>query len=72
MEYRVVIHQEDGSYWGEVPELPGCFASCATLDELKDAAAEAIALYRETDASSSPRWPGGASVGEMRVLVPER
>ena len=27
---------EDGSYWADVPELPGCFASGDNLDELFD------------------------------------
>lgn len=44
-EFHVTIHEEDGSYWADVTELPGCFASGATLDELHDALLEAIRLY---------------------------
>jgi predicted RNase H-like HicB family nuclease len=45
MEYTARIHHEDGSYWAEVPELPGVFASGDTVDELLDGLKEAVALY---------------------------
>jgi predicted RNase H-like HicB family nuclease len=45
MELTARIHHEDGCYWAEVLELPGCFAAGDTLDELRDALAEAISLY---------------------------
>lgn len=32
--YVVVVHEEDGGYWGEVPELPGCASQGETMDEL--------------------------------------
>lgn len=44
-EMTLVIHQEDGMFWTEVPELPGCFASGHNLNELKEALAEAIGIY---------------------------
>lgn len=40
-----VRRDDDGSWWAEVDELPGCFASGTTLDELVDAAREAVAMY---------------------------
>jgi len=27
MEFRAIVHEEDGKYWAEVQELLGCFAS---------------------------------------------
>ena len=71
MEFHALIHEEDGSYWAEVKELPGCFASGHDLEELKEAVIEAITLYRaDADAPEKTR-PGktGAHVDEMRVLV---
>ncbi len=51
MEFRAIIHEEDGSYWAEVENLPGCFASGQDLDELKDALFEAIGMcWTEEDA----------------------
>lgn len=66
MEYTAFIHEEDGSYWAEVKELPGCFASGETLDELKEALVEAILMCLEDDS----RETASAHVDQMRVLVP--
>jgi predicted RNase H-like HicB family nuclease len=45
MELHAVIREEeDGSYWAEVKELPGCFASGHDLEEVKDGLVEAITL----------------------------
>ena len=35
MELNARVHEEQRAYWAEVSELPGCFASGRTLDELK-------------------------------------
>lgn len=45
MELTARIHVEEGSYWADVPELPGCFASGDTLDELFESLREGLALY---------------------------
>ena len=45
MKLNARVHSEDGSYWAEVVELPGCFASGQTLDELTEALREAIRMY---------------------------
>jgi predicted RNase H-like HicB family nuclease len=65
--YRVEVtarpRREDGSYWAEVTELPGAFASADTLDELVGALAEAVALYL---GSMEPRSVG---LSELKVAV---
>lgn len=44
--YTVRIHHEAGhELWAEVVELPGCFATGATMDELWQALGEAVSLY---------------------------
>ena len=44
--YSIIVHEEPeedgGGYWAEVEELPGCFASGDTLDELEKDVREAI------------------------------
>jgi predicted RNase H-like HicB family nuclease len=45
MEITVVVHEEDGSFWSEVDELPGCFAAAGTLSELREALADVVGLY---------------------------
>jgi predicted RNase H-like HicB family nuclease len=44
MDLTARIRLEDGSYWADVDELPGCFASGDTLDELFDSLKEGVAL----------------------------
>lgn len=39
------IHQDGAESWSEIAELPGCFASGRTLNELREALAEAVGLY---------------------------
>jgi predicted RNase H-like HicB family nuclease len=35
MKVRVVVHAaEEGGFWAEVPELPGCFTEADTREEL--------------------------------------
>jgi predicted RNase H-like HicB family nuclease len=45
MELTARIHIEEGSYWADIPELPGCFASGDTLDELFESLREGVALH---------------------------
>jgi hypothetical protein len=45
MTLTVDINEEDGVLWGQVVELPGCFATGEDLDELAEVG-EAIALYQ--------------------------
>lgn len=47
--YTAIVHEEDGRYWAEVPELPGCLTEADTLDELRDNLREAISLYLEDE-----------------------
>jgi predicted RNase H-like HicB family nuclease len=45
----VRVHEEDdGSFWAEVLDLPGCFASGFDWDELKEALTESVSLYLST------------------------
>ena len=48
VDYRVLVHHEDGSYWAEVVELPGCFVAGDSMDEIWEALPEAIGLYLST------------------------
>ena len=44
----VVVHEadpEEGGYWAEIEDLPGCFASGDTLDELAMDVRDAIDSY---------------------------
>jgi predicted RNase H-like HicB family nuclease len=63
MELTVRVHEEDGSYWAEVVELPGCFASADSLDELRVALDEAVRMHRDQPAGGRPPL----RVDELRV-----
>jgi predicted RNase H-like HicB family nuclease len=44
--FKAVVHaEEEGGYWAEVPELPGCLTQGATLDEVYHNLTEAIACH---------------------------
>ena len=63
MELTVRVHEEDGSYWAEVLELPGCFASGETLDELRSALDESIRMHRDEPSDGLARL----RVAELKV-----
>lgn len=62
--FSVLIHEEDGSFWAEVEELPGCFASGFTLPELQEALWEAMQMYLPDGIKlGEPRWGELQAVG---------
>lgn len=68
MELTVNVHEEDGMFWAQVEELPGCFASGKDEAELLEAIKESVALYLAEPASGSP--PSGAThVASFRLAV---
>lgn len=76
VEYIVRVHEEDdATFWAEVLDLPGCFASGDTLDELREALQEAIALYLIDDPEAATihsmqnRERSAMRIDEMRVKV---
>ncbi|HEX7038690.1 MAG TPA: type II toxin-antitoxin system HicB family antitoxin [Trueperaceae bacterium] len=44
-EFDVKVHYEKDHIWAEVVNLPGCFVTGRTIDELREALAEAIGMY---------------------------
>ena len=47
MRYAVVIEKADGNYSAYVPDLPGCVATGATLQEVEEEMREAITFHLE-------------------------
>jgi predicted RNase H-like HicB family nuclease len=45
MRYAVVIEKAEGNYSAYVPDLPGCVATGATVQEVEREIAEAIAFH---------------------------
>jgi len=47
MKYAVVIEKAEGNYSAYVPDLPGCIATGATVEEIETEMREAIAFHIE-------------------------
>ena len=47
MKYAIVIEKAEGNYSAYVPDLPGCVATGATVQEVEDEIREAIAFHIE-------------------------
>lgn len=47
--YTVRIHPDSDGLWADVVELPGCFASGSTYEELWRSLEEGIGLYLSRD-----------------------
>ncbi len=45
MRYAIVIEKANGNYSAYVPDLPGCVATGATVEEVEDQIREAIAFH---------------------------
>lgn len=53
VSYRALVHpEEEGGYWAEIPDLPGCFTQGDTLDEIYHNLAEALASHLDLDMDS--------------------
>ena len=42
MKLKVIIHEEEGGFWAEVPSIPGCVTQGETFEELLKNLYEAI------------------------------
>jgi predicted RNase H-like HicB family nuclease len=47
MRYAIVIEQAESNYSAYVPDLPGCIATGATLEEVEKQIREAIEFHLE-------------------------
>ena len=68
--FTVAIYEaEEGGYWAEVLELPGCASQGESLDELRDNIIDAIGAVLEVYAEDGDR-PRPRAVSTMSVRVP--
>ena len=53
--YTVVVHEaEEGGYWGEILELPGCVSQGETIEEFRNNIREALEAVLDFE-SQTPR-----------------
>jgi len=74
MELHATVRTEDdGSYWAEVKELPGCFASGSSLDELTEGLIEAIGMCLPPEAVGTLAHQAGggqpARINELTLVT---
>jgi predicted RNase H-like HicB family nuclease len=73
IEIQALVHEEDGSFWAEVPTCPGLFATGDTLDELVEGLREGWTLYHDVElveelhGPSRSDGPGRTSSLTLRV-----
>jgi predicted RNase H-like HicB family nuclease len=66
-EFTANVRFEEGAYWAEVAELPGCFASGIDLNELNQALIESIQAYLAEDENGVKAPP--VSLSALRMVV---
>ena len=62
IRYPAVFHKEEGGYWAEFPDLPGCYTQGDTIESTYQSATEALGLYLDKEGES----------GDRRISKPSR
>ena len=66
--YPAIFHKEEGAYWVEFPDLPGCQTFGDTLSETMEDAQEALAAYLITLISDGAPIPASSPIQEIRAI----
>jgi predicted RNase H-like HicB family nuclease len=64
MRYAVVIERADGNYSAYVPDLPGCVATDATVEEVEREIKEAIRFHLDGMRQDGVQIPQPSAVCE--------
>ena len=71
MDFTVILHEaEEGSFWVEVPSLPGCFSQGETVDEALRNVKKAIRSHVEALKEDGQPVPKNGEYLMGRVTVP--
>jgi predicted RNase H-like HicB family nuclease len=68
--HLVVFEAEEGGFWADVAELPGCVAQGESLDELLGNARDAIEVFLEVMAEEGEEPIGDRFVANLEVATP--
>lgn len=66
--YPAIFHKEEGVFWVEFPDLPGCYTTGDDISEVMESAQEALGLYLATQIESEAVFE---SPTDIRSIVPE-
>lgn len=70
MRYAVVIEKAEGNFSAYVPDLPGCVATGATVEEVESEIRDAIVFHLEGMREDGlPVPPGDSTVEYVEVTV---
>ena len=70
MRYAIVIEKAEGNYSAYVPDLPGCVATGATVEEVETEIREAITFHVEgLREDGLPVPPGVSQVENVEVAA---
>ena len=69
MRYAVVIERAEGNFSAYVPDLPGCVAAGATVDEVESLIREAIEVHLESLRSHGDPVPPPSAVATTVVVA---
>lgn len=67
MKLKVVVHEEDGGYWAEVPAIPGCATQGDTFEELLHNLYEAVEACLSVDVAVSQPPDSGSRILDIAV-----
>ena len=65
--YPAICHFEDGEYWCEFPDLPGCFSQGATDSEIVANAREALGCHLESYLEKGEPLPKPTKITDIKV-----
>ncbi|MEG0074328.1 MAG: type II toxin-antitoxin system HicB family antitoxin [Anaerovoracaceae bacterium] len=63
--YPAVFHKEDGSFWVDFPDLPGCQTYGDTLNETIESAQEALSGYVLTLLEENTNLPAPSDINNI-------
>lgn len=63
--YTAVIHEENGQYWAEFPDIEGCFTDGETMEDVIVNAQEAMGLHLATLLDSGIKLPTARAITEI-------
>lgn len=68
IHYPAFFHKaEEGGYWVEFPDLPGCVTQGEDMDEAYKMAVEAMGLYLEDLVDDEEKLPRASSLDDIEV-----
>ena len=61
---------EEGGYWAEMPEYPGCYTQAETIDELQENVRETVLCYIEAGYADQRMTERTEEPEVLQVLTP--